>query len=94
MPEKTKVVFRVFKRDTKNRKVADGDVIALFPEQRWEGWCCSSYQHVGQHGGADYSYVVSVTRPATEAEIAPLKKELEGIGYELEVRKRSRGLRT
>ena len=78
--DQTKVVFRTFKKD--------GDVIALFPNEQWQGSMCSSYMHVGQHGGADYSGLIDITRPSTEEEIAPLKKELEDRGYELLVRKK------
>ena len=44
-----------------------------------------SYQHIGQHGGAspDLSFC---TRPSTLDEIAPLKAELERIGYAVEER--------
>lgn len=79
--EKTIVIFR---------KYPDGEIIALFPEipADNQGLRCSSYMHVGQHGGADCSMVSRSTRPASSAEYAPLKKELERIGYNLEVRER------
>lgn len=77
----TPVIFRVW---PKNK---GGDVIALFPtlpEDRM-GYECSSYQHVGQHGAADCNGVIRVTRAASPEEYAPLKRELEGIGYKLKV---------
>lgn len=71
----TKVVFRKF-RD-------QGDVIALFPEI--DQTMCMSYQHIGQHGGADYNRLVAgwdgLTVPATPEEYAPLLAELRAIGY-------------
>lgn len=72
-----KVVFRKW-RDT-------GDVIALFPELPSDiyGRFCESYEHVGQHGGADYHGVVRQTFPATPEESAALSVELNRIGYRL-----------
>lgn len=57
-----KVVFRKWK-DT-------GDVIALFPELPSDiyGWFCDSYEHVGQHSGADYHGVIRQTVPAAPHE--------------------------
>lgn len=78
--EITKVVFR---------KWADGGIIALFPEETWVG-CCMSYEHVGQHGGADYVGIVQQTKLATATEYADLKEELESLGYNLQVYKRCR----
>lgn len=82
MSSVTKVVFRVWK--WKN----ESGVIALFPELPTDpyGWYCESYMHVGQHAGADYERVIERTRPATEEEYADLMRELEDIGYNLEVR--------
>jgi len=75
--ERTLVVFRRW-RDT-------GDIIALFPQiaADWHGWFCEAYEHVGQHGGADYFGVIAATKPATEEDAAPLAEELTGIGYRL-----------
>jgi hypothetical protein len=72
------------------RKYPDDEVIALFPEipADNQGLLCLSYMHVGQHGHADCSIVSRETRPASPSEYAPLKKELESIGYVLEVRER------
>lgn len=76
---RTVVIFRVFK---------DGDVLALFPYEPGTGEpdSCSSYQRVGQHSSADYTHCIKATRPATPEEYAPLKAELESIGYELAVK--------
>ena len=74
----TKVIFRKF---------PGGDVIALFPEiaGSMNPGTMQSYMHVGQHGAAD---CVDLTKPATPAEYADLKKELEGLGHVLVVAKR------
>jgi ribosome-interacting GTPase 1 len=46
-----------------------------------------SYMHIGQHGSADPN-IVEFTTPSTEEEYKDLKKELEGIGYNLVVRRK------
>ena len=76
---KTKVIFRVWKET--------GTLIALFPELPADnyGAFCVSYEHVGQHGGANYNGVIDQSRPAHVSEIDDLKAELEGIGYNLQV---------
>ena len=71
----TPVIFRTFRNG--------GDVIALFPTVAHDpsGLYIQSYQHVGQHGAASPGLAVDHTRPATEAEAAPLRRELVRIGY-------------
>ncbi len=74
------------------RKWRDGfGVIALFPEIPTDlyGRYCDSYEHVGQHGGADYHGVIMNTRPANEEESADLVEELTRIGYQLRPIKRA-----
>lgn len=77
------VVFRKW-RDS-------GTIIALFPELPADlfGRFCDSYEHVGQHGAADYYGVVRRTVPATAIEAEPLAKELTKIGYRLRPIKRA-----
>lgn len=79
--DKTITVFRKYK---------DGEIIALFPAEKWNRYdnTCTSYVHVGQHGAADYDSVVSRTTLATPEEYADLKSELERIGYELDIKKK------
>ncbi len=78
----TKVVFR---------KWPDGSILALFPEVPAVSLAgtCSSYEHVGQHGGAHYQSCMQRTKPATAPEYADLKAELEKLGYCLQVVKRA-----
>jgi len=78
----TKVIFR---------KWGDETILALFPEvpASVSRDTCESYEHVGQHGGADYRHCIRKTKPATPKEYAPLKAELEKIGYCLAVIKRA-----
>jgi hypothetical protein len=87
--EITVVMFRKW-RDTS--MIGDG-VIALFPCEPADhtGLMCESYEHVGQHGAASPTSVVSRTRPATEAEYAALKRELETppYGYRLRIVQRT-----
>lgn len=75
----TKVVFRKWNNT--------GTVIALFPSEKQAlVWGVMSYEHIGQHGGADYCHVIKQTTLATPKEFEALKKELESIGYKLNVR--------
>jgi len=76
------VVFRVWP------KSEGGDVIALFPYDHAHDYYCTGYQHIGQHGAADFHGVVSRTRLAKPAEYVALKSELESIGYCLKIIKR------
>lgn len=81
---KTKVIFRRWS------DAQGGDVIALFPElasNYGNPHQVESYMHVGQHGGADPA-IVENTRLATPEEYAPLKAELERIGYVLRIAKK------
>jgi len=70
------------------RKFKEGDIIALFPEIEHCFPMCSSYQHIGQHGGADYHGLIQITTLATPPEYEPLKTELESIGYDLKIREK------
>lgn len=80
----TRVIFR---------KYPNGEIIALFPDESWDGsnrwWYVSSYMHNGQHGGANYPGVMHDTKPAKASEYAPLLNELQEMGYNyLEIAKR------
>jgi len=77
MTEPDIVVFRRWK-DT-------GDVIALFPELPADlgGDCCDSYEHCGQHGGADFYHIIRQTTPCSLDDAAALAAELRTIGYRL-----------
>ena len=70
------------------RKWDNGDICALFPDIPAGGGYCQSYEHIGQHGGADYGHVIRSTIPARPAEFAELARELRGLGYRLRVCKR------
>lgn len=78
--EKTAVIFRRWKG-------GNGGIIALFPEIPADihGYYVLSYEHIGQHGAANYSGVIARTVPASEEEYCNLKQELESIGYVLAV---------
>ncbi len=77
-----RVLFRVWKKlDTHPH--AEGIAIALFPDIDADRGTCQSYEHIGQHGGADLELVLSLTRPASQVEYADLKAELGEIGYDL-----------
>ncbi len=74
--EPTAVVFR---------KWPAGDILALFPEIPADnrGFLCSAYQHIGQHGPADYHLCIQRTTPASASEFKQLLDELHDIGYKL-----------
>ena len=81
---KTTVIYRRYKS-------GDKSVVALFPEI--EGDCsgnCLAYEHIGQHGAANYNHMVAITTPADaqEDDVIELHNELIGIGYELRIAKR------
>lgn len=65
------------------RKYSDGEIVAVFPEipADAQGWSCTAYSRVGQHGGANASRVVADTKAAKEGEYAELLAELGRIGY-------------
>ena len=78
----TKVIFRKF---------SDGSIIALFPELTDnKKYTVLSYMQIGQHSDVDYQNVISQTKMATENEYQVLKDELESLGYELNVIKKSK----
>jgi hypothetical protein len=61
-------------------------ILAVFPdlkENRAGDVTC--YAHIGQHSACSMEYVLNDTKPASPAEYAPLKRELERIGYNLDV---------
>ena len=77
----TLVIFRVDRRPPH-------DVYALLPEIPASPGCVTSYQHIGQHGAADYGHCIATSRPATPEEYADLAAELRQIGYSLDIRQR------
>lgn len=85
MNAKTKVIFR---RLAKNAKIEE--VIAVFPALAGDSnpfRTCLSYQRIGQHGAMSLDFMAS-TGPANFQEYYPLMKELESLGYDLQVAKR------
>lgn len=85
--EHTAIVFRVWRGKWPT-------VIALMPyvDHDDAGQYCVSYEHIGQHGGADYAGCIRGTRPATATEYAPLLRELTQIGYRVRaIRRRGKG---
>jgi hypothetical protein len=67
------------------RKWKNGSLIALFPELPADihGRYCDAFEHVGQHGGADYFGVIQQTKPCSLDDATDLITELRTIGYEL-----------
>jgi hypothetical protein len=87
---KTKVQFLVNARQPENddREQLDDDLFAYFPEMldsiSGKVFYYTAYSHVGQHSACHTEYAKE-SRPATPEEYAPLKAELESIGYNLEI---------
>lgn len=81
---KTEVIFR----KEKSGKFK-GEIYALFPYEveTYKGDILL-YAHVGQHSHADYNHCINTSIPAKEHEFAPLKRELEEIGYILRIVKK------
>lgn len=68
------------------RRYTNGQILALMPYEISNfSFMCSSYQHIGQHSAADYSHCISSTKPAKSEEYAILKRELENVGYVVQV---------
>jgi len=84
LTEPTIVEFRVWRAEPHG-------VLALFPEEPERDGYVSSYEHIGQHGRANYNGCMRLTRPASPDEYASLKTELERLGYKLDVRQRRPG---
>ena len=64
-------------------------VFALLPhEVSTTNGLVTSYTKIGQHSSANYSGCIGVSRAATEKEYKDLKKEMEGLGYNLKVVKK------
>lgn len=81
---KTEVIFRKVKSGK-----FKGDIFALFPYDvlTLDG-DVGCYMHIGQHGHADYNHCINTSVIAKEQEYAPLKRELEDIGYNLRIMKK------
>jgi len=63
-----------------------GTVYALFPHECGDrNGHVTSYQHVGQHSTANYGHCICSSKPATIGESRELKKEMESLGYNINV---------
>lgn len=78
--EKTAVIFRKMKYDN--------SILALFPYLIGYDYLITSYSYLGQHSSADYQNCIQSSKPAKPNEYELLKKELESIGYNLEIREK------
>ncbi len=78
---KTDVIFRIAKRNK--------TPFAFFPYviSDYKG-NITAYAHIGQHSGACWEYFPQNTVPAKEIDYMPLKRELESIGYNLNIIKK------
>lgn len=76
--ENTTVTEMLFRKDK------EGDIVAIMPYEIYSRNFVDSYQHCGQHSACHLSFIEDTT-PATPEEYADLKRELEGIGYNVKV---------
>lgn len=79
---KTDVIFVIWEG-----KYISDPVDALFPGLAGDmnPDTCLCYSHVGQHSAADLDYMLAINRLASESEYSDLKRELEQIGYRLNI---------
>ena len=74
--QKTEVIFRKF---------PEGDVIAIFPFEKFDlNGNYTSYMHIGQHGGCSLDLAKDLIKPSKE-ECQDLIEELGSIGYNLDI---------
>lgn len=66
------------------RKFEDGEVIAIFPDIKEGDNEVLSYMHIGQHSACSVGLMDELDK-ANENEYFSLKKELENIGYSINV---------
>lgn len=59
-----------------------GEIIAFLPDVSATFGMCMSYEHVGQHGEADYNSLLHITRLASEKEYHDLLFEMVSYGYD------------
>jgi len=71
----TRVIFRMDR----------GEVVAVFPDQVERNGDVGCYAHMGQHSSCSRDWYAT-TKAATEAEYAPLKRELESAPYRYNLR--------
>lgn len=71
------------------RKWPDGTIDALMPYESEVDYKVTCYSRIGQHCQADYDYVVSKTKLASEDEYRPLLNELLSLDYEVRVIKKA-----
>lgn len=82
----TKMIFRRWRNNQ--------EIIALLPEEPADpnGYLCQSYEHIGQHGAADYAHVIAKTTPITRedasSDLLQLMDELNALGYQIAWRQR------
>ena len=79
----TRVNFRMTPK-----RAGEPEIIAFFPDAPARFGRILSYMHIGQHEEAAFDYFLECT-PATPKQYEELKKELESLGYNLNIYKGS-----
>jgi hypothetical protein len=83
--EYTRTKFRRFDgEESDSLQLRQNSVIALFVDMSEGRGTIGSYMHIGQHSAASERLLTDL-KPATPEEYAPLKAELEAIGYTLDI---------
>lgn len=81
---RTRVVFKMTPEERGNNLVLESDCIAFLLDCPANPGFVLSYMHIGQHGEASIDFMNDCITASPE-QYADLKKELEFIGYTLEV---------
>lgn len=68
-------------------RIIDDEVIAVFPYEIFSKTLTMGYSHIGQHGGCAWD-INTFTKPASEEQYKDLLKELQAIGYDVNIIKR------
>ena len=72
--------------------IEDDHIVAVFPKERFypashslHREVITAYAHIGQHSACHIEYYKALKPCENELQFKSLKKELEGLGYELKV---------
>ena len=84
-------------QDTVHFRMHDDSLVALFPYMpaTTNPYTCTCYEHIGQHGEADYLMMIEEGTPADieSEEVQALIRELTNRDYDLKIAKRAPSVR-
>jgi hypothetical protein len=84
---KTRVIFKMTPKEVHPTYTIESECVAFLLDCPANTNRVLSYIHVGQHSEADFGWM-NYCKLATPEQYADLKKELESMGYDLDIRKR------